>query len=153
MSSRTTRALVAFAVIAVLAAVAAAGCGSSGDSDAARDAAVLNAIGILDGAGLHAIDDSINDDKTIPADARTVALKLQAVTALTEWPKELSTQADALERIFAEMVTALSGDKPDVARAGEAAAKAHDAQHEFSGKVWAHLYEEAGIKVEGAGVH
>lgn len=151
MSLRSKRIFPVLAAAAVATALFAAACGSSGDSDESRNAAVLNAINILDNGGLHGFDESLNDDKTVPATARATLQKLQAVTALTEWPDELSDEAEALEKIFADMVAALSGDNPDVAKAGEAASKAHDGEHEFSGKVWAHLYEEAGISAEGAG--
>lgn len=153
MTLRTNRILEVFAVTAVATAIFAAGCGSSGDSDEAKNAAVLNSINILDSAGLHGIDDAINMDKEIPANARTTAQKLQAVTALTEWPEELEDDAEALEATFAEMVTALTGDNPDMAKAGEAAAKAHDVEHDFSAAVWAHLYEEADVEVEGGSGH
>jgi hypothetical protein len=151
MSLRSKRIFPVLAAVALAAAVFAAGCGSSGDSDESKNAAVVNAINILDNGGLHGFDESLNDDKTVPATAKATLQKLQAVTALTEWPDELSDEAEALEKIFADMVTALSGDNPDIAKAGAAATKAHDGEHEFSAKVWAHLYEEAGMTAEGAG--
>jgi hypothetical protein len=139
--------------LALVGGILAAGCSGDGESEATANAGVVNAINILDNGGLHAIDESINKDKTIPATAKTTAQKLQAVTELTEWPDELQDEADALAKVFADMVTALNGDSPDMTKAGEAAKKAHDAQHDFSHEVWAHLYEEAGISTgdEGGG--
>lgn len=151
MTLRTKRILPVFAVAAIATAIFVAGCGSSGDSDEAKNASVLNAINILDSGGLHGIDDAINGDQEIPANARTTAQKLQAVTALTEWPEDLEDDAEALEATFAEMVAALAGENPDLAKAGEAAAKAHDVEHDFSAAVWAHLYEEADVEAGGSG--
>jgi hypothetical protein len=121
----------------------AASCNSDDSGDG--DTAVISAISILDSAGLHDIDDAISEEQEIPATAKATAQKLQAVMELTEWPSELEDDAEALSAIFAEMVTAVDGESPDLAKAGEAAKKAHDAHHEFSHDVWAYLYEEAGI--------
>lgn len=144
-STRKTVLLASFAAVAVVGSLFAAGCGSDGDSEASSDAQILNAINILSKAGLHDIDDSINEDKTIPANARTTALQLQAVTAITEWPDDLQDDADALAKVFEEMAAALDGENPDLAKAGEAAKKAHDAEHDFSHDVWAYLYEQGGV--------
>jgi hypothetical protein len=127
--------------------MASVACGSDSDSDDAT----FNAINILDTAGLHGIDESINTDKQIPASAHTTALKLQAVMKLASWPSDLEDEAEDMEVIFAELAIALDGDNPDITKAGEAAAKAHDAEHEFSEAVWAHLYGEADIDVEENG--
>jgi len=116
------------------------GDGSSGDAE------VINGINILDNAGLHGIDESINTDKTIPPTARTTAQKLQAVTELTEWPDDLQDDGDALVVVFKDLAAALEGDKPDMTKAGEAAKKAHEAEHDFSHEVWEHLYGKAGIE-------
>jgi len=130
----------------------ATACG--GDDDDDDDAAdVANAISILDNAGLHEIDESIKNDREIPADAKSTVQKLQAVTELTDWPDELQAEADALADIFGEFVTALSPATPDLDRAAEASKKAHDAEHEFSHEVWKHLYEEAGISTSGSSGH
>ena len=151
-STRKTVLLASFAAVAVVGSLFAAGCGSS-DSEASSDAQILNAINILDKAGLHDIDDSINDDKTIPANAKSTAQQLQAVTAITEWPDDLQDEADALEKVFEEMVAALPAENPDLAKAGEAAKKAHDAQHDFSHDVWAYLYEQGGVATGEGGGH
>lgn len=118
------------------------------DDSSGGDAQVLNAINILDNAGLHDIDDAINEDRQIPANARTTVQRLQALTNLTEWPtSDLESQADALEKIFKEFAAALDGENPDMARAGEASTRAHDAEHEFSHDVWEYLYEKGGVEV------
>ena len=142
---------VAFGALLALGFLVSAACSDGGDSDASRDAQVLNAINILDKAGLHEIDESIKDKKEIPANARTTAQQLQAVTAITEWPDDLQSQADALAKIFEELAAALDGDNPDMAKAADASRKAHDGQHDFSHEVWKHLYEQGGVNTGAAG--
>lgn len=132
----------------LLVAGAFAGVACSDSSSGSQTTDVLAGIAFLDGAGLHDIDDGINEDGQIPAGAHTTALKSQAVVTNTEWPDDLEDSADALEQVFADMAAALEGDAPDVEAAGAAAAAAHDAEHEFSADVWAWLYEEAGMEVE-----
>jgi len=123
----------------------AAACGGD-DAHGGDTAAVLAAVTFLDTAGYHGIDDAINKDRTVPAAARSAALKGQAVLKATAWPAELQPKADALAGILGELAAALEGDSPDLAKAGAAAKKAHDAQHEFSDAAWGWLYEKAGVK-------
>lgn len=139
--------LAIFAGLLVAGAFLAASCGDD-DGGSGGDAEVLIAINILDKAGLHGIDEAINKDRQIPSNARTTALQLQAITNLTEWPTDdLESQAEALARIFAELAAAVDGENPDLAKAGEAATKAHDAEHDFSHDVWEYLYEKGGVEV------
>ena len=138
---------------ALLLAVGIFASACSDDSGGGGNAEVINAINIMDKAGLHDIDESINNDKEIPANALTVARQVRAVIALTEWPDDLQSQADALEKIFEEFETVLAAEQPDMAKAAESSKKAHDAEHDFSHDVWAHLYEEAGISTEGGDGH
>lgn len=137
------------AVLALVSALLAAACG--GDDAGGGDAAIINAITVLDTAGLHDIDEAINDQQTVPANARTVARKLQAVVLLTEWPDDLADDAEALAGTLGELAAALDADPVDMARAGQLAAKAHDDEHDFSHAVWEHLYGEAGIAGEADG--
>jgi hypothetical protein len=145
--SRFSRLTAAASVGAVaLSAALFAACGE-GDVDAGKEdlAGVISAITIMDNAGLHDIDESIRSKQTVPPTARTTALKMQAVTKLTDWPEEFKADAETLAAAFAALAAALDSDKPDLAKAGAAAKRAHDVQHDFSGKVWAHLESEAGI--------
>ena len=134
------------AALLILPLAAACGGDDSDDAHAGDTAAVLAAVTFLDGAGYHAIDDAINKDRTVPAAARSAALKGQAVLKATAWPAELQPKADALAGILGELAAALEGDSPDLAKAGAVAKKAHDAQHEFSDAAWGWLYEKAGVK-------
>ncbi len=148
--------------LAALAVTSMALLGACGDDDDDAEAAgadtsnavsVVSGISFLDKAGLHDIDTSINEEKTVPGDARTTALKAASVTKLTAWPADLQDEASALGQIFAEMAAALDGDSPDMAAAGAAATKAHDAQHDFSHEVWQWVYGEAGIETGEEGGH
>jgi hypothetical protein len=141
--------------VAALAAVGllfGASCGGDGDSGASQDAAILNAITLIDGAGLHEMDEAINDGQ-IPADARTKVQQLQAITNITDWPDDLQSQGEALADIFAEFATALEGDSPDMARAAEISKKAHDGAHDFSHEVWKYLYEKGDVETGSTGGH
>ncbi len=147
MFSRKRTAAFALAALAALSLAAGIACGDDSGEDGhnADYPALISAISILDKAGLHDISDAINEKSEIPATARSTAQKLQAVVALTPWPAEFATEAKALETAFAEMAKALDGEKPDTKVAGAAAEKAHDAEHDFSDRVWTHLKAEAGI--------
>lgn len=133
------------AAILGIAALASVGCGS--DKDSGSDGDVLNAINIIDKAGLHDLNTQIETDKTIPANAETTYQQLQTVTLLTEWPTgDLKTKGKELAAIFGEAATAMGGTSPDMAKAAAASKKAHDGYHEFSHEVWDYLYGKAGVK-------
>jgi hypothetical protein len=143
-------ALLALPVVALFAACDDGDDSGEGESSAQ---AVLTALNYTSNAGLHGIDESINESGEIPGEARTVALRAQAVVEVTDWPDELADQADALADVFGEMAAALDGEAPDLEAAGEAAARAHDAEHEFSSAAWAYLQEEAGLEPPADGDH
>jgi hypothetical protein len=141
-------ALMAFAALSAIALLAAAACGDdagAGDSPSG-DATVLTAISILDSAGFHEIDDAIQQEKKIPATARTTTIRMQALVKLTAWPNDdLKARADALAVLFGEFAVALDAESPDMARVSELSTKVHISQHDFSGAVWDYLYEAAGL--------
>ncbi len=147
----TRRAALALGMVALGGAALFGACNS--EESGSQESEVLSAITILDGAGLHGNDESINEENEIPADARTVALKMQAVVELTAWPSDVEDAADELARTFSDFAAALDGDNPDMGRAGELAAQAHDQEHDLSHDVWAWLQEEAGIEVAESGDH
>lgn len=150
------------AAVAMLAlgATAFAACGDDDDSSKTTPAAataapvstsdtdVISAIQILDGAGFHGIDTSLNTDKVVPTTAGTTAVHMQALVTLTKWPTaDLQKQADALAVSLGALASAVSaGDQSDIAKAGAAAKKAHDDEHAFSRATWTYLQEKAGIK-------
>jgi hypothetical protein len=143
----------AVAAIAPLVLLAAAACGGDDNGDEQHGASyegVISAVTFTSSAGLHDIDEAINDDRTVPATARTAALRAQAVLKLTQWPADLRAEAEALAATLGELAEALDAEPVDMAAAGRLAKKAHDDEHEFSAKVWRYLYEAAGIEA-GAG--
>lgn len=135
----------ALAILALTSMGLAVACSGDGSNSAEVD--VVSAITTLDNAGLHAIDESINENQEVPADARTKALRMEAVTRLADWPEEFEDPADELANTFRELAAVLDSDSPDLARAGELAKRAHDEQHDLSGDIWAWLQEEAGMEV------
>lgn len=147
MSRFTHLGAATLAALVLCVSFAAVSCGDEA-SDGGDNAAVISAISIMDKAGLHDIDTSISEKGEIPATARSTALKMQTVALLTEWPADLKKDAGAVAAAFGEMAAALDGEKPDLAKAGAAAKKGHDIQHDFSESVWNHLKGEA--KVAGA---
>jgi hypothetical protein len=140
------------AAFALVGAAAVGACGSD-DEGGSQTSEVLSAITIRHNAGHHGIDESINENDEIPADAKTVATHMQALMALTEWPSDVEEAADTLEQTFEDFATVLGEENPDMARAGELAAQAHDQGHDFSHDLWAWLQEEAGIEVAEEGDH
>lgn len=132
------------AAVVALAALASIACG---DSKSSSNAEVLNAITIIDKAGLHDLNTQIATNKTIPSNAATTYQQLQTVVLLTEWPNsDLKTKAKELAAVFGAAATAVDGASPDMAKAADASTKAHDGYHEFSHAVWDYLYDKAGVK-------
>ncbi|MCK9518215.1 MAG: hypothetical protein M0R74_04165 [Dehalococcoidia bacterium] len=152
MSSNFSRGLrltaLAFAVVAATFALVACGDdddNGNGDSNASGHASLITAITTLDNAGLHGMDDAINKDGEVPANARTVVVHMETVTRLTEWPGELKSTADQLAGVFAQLAVELDKDDIDMAKAGELMGQAHDVQHDLSHDTWAYLAKEAGV--------
>lgn len=147
----------ALASVSALALVASA-CGDD-DADASGDTGSsgsttsvtsrMFAVQFIDTIGLHDIDEAINDEKTVPATARTSVLKSAAVLRNTEWPEEFSASADALADTMVEFADVLNADPVDMTKAAELATKVHDDAHDFSHDAWAHFYEEAGVETGG----
>ena len=142
MSRFLSRALLGAAALCV--ALAAVACDA--ETPATGDAAVIGAVAFLDAAGFHAIDEGINTDKTVPATAQAVAQKAATVVELTAWPtKELRASAVVLKTTLVELAGLLDETTPDLAKAGAAAARAHDQHHDFSHDVWAYLNGKSGV--------
>lgn len=138
--------LVALLIVA-LGGLAFASCGSdSSASDSVKNSNALNALYILDKAGLHDIDTAINTNKQIPATASNVATQMQTVALMTDWPtQQLKDDAKKLADIFKTMAAETGAANPDMAKAGAAANAAHEAEHDFSHEVWDYLQDKAGV--------
>jgi hypothetical protein len=146
MSLRRGAPLVALLIVA-LGGLAFAACGSdSSTSDSVKNSNVLTAIYVMDKAGLHDIDTSINTNKTIPATAANTATQLQTVALITDWPtQQLKDDAKKMADIFATMAKETGAATPDMQKAGDAAHAAHEGEHDFSHEVWAYLQSKAGV--------
>lgn len=135
--------LLAACVAALL--VSAFGSAACGDDDeSSADAGVISSISILDNAGLHELDQSINSG-TIPDTARTTALHLQTVVLETVWPSEAKDQATKLAAIFGDLAAKLDAASPDPKVVGPVAHDAHEGEHDFSHTVWDSLQKKAGV--------
>lgn len=141
--------LFVFAMTFVL-TIAGVGCG--GDS-AGGNAEVASAISILDNAGMHEIDESVNAKKEIPPTAQNTALHMQTVILITEWPSDLKEPAKKLAALFGTMAATLDTPQADLAKVGPAVKAAHDAWHDFSHLGWEYLAHEAGLAHAATGGH
>lgn len=131
-------------------AVAFSACSSSSASDATKNANAINAIAILDGAGLHETAAAI-DGGTIPPTAQTTVQHLQTVLLITEWPtSQLKDDAGKLAAKLGTMAQALNSDKPDMKAASAAGDDVHESEHDFSHEVWNYLSGKAGVTVAAA---
>jgi hypothetical protein len=113
---------------------------------AAERNAVLNAVNILDTAGLHDIDEGANENNEIVPGAAGPVTRAYLAVETTEWPEELQPQADQVAADLLALLEALESE--DLTAVAEAAATAHDSGHEFSEAVQNHLREAAGLPVE-----
>ena len=120
-----------------------AACGSS--SSPPSDATTIAALNILDNAGLHEIDGSIQQG-TIPPTAQTTASHLQTVLLLTPWPAELKSQAVKLAGYLGTLASVLNTDTPDMNKVKDASGYAHAGWHEFSSAAWSYLSDKAGVR-------
>jgi hypothetical protein len=112
----------------------------------AQESALLNAVDILDSAGLHDIDEGANDNNEIPGGASGGVNRALVAVATTSWPEELQAGATEMQAALEALLTALETEDP--ATVGPPATTAHDAQHGFSESVLNHLKEGAGLPVE-----
>lgn len=132
-----------------LGGLAFAGCSESADEDA-EARAVYYAVLTLDNAGLHGMDESVNEDGEIPSGALSTMLELQTVIGLTPWPEEFEDDAEALSGTFGKAAGLLAVESPNLADVGAALTAAHDEEHEFAHGVWEWLHAEAGVEAPTA---
>jgi hypothetical protein len=107
---------------------------------------MVTALNILGGAGLHDIDEAVNAGEDPPAGASGGVDGAILAVSVTVWPDDLQAMADDLVTTLEELATTLDGE--DLQAIGEAAAAAHDAQHDFEHETNAVLMEAAGLPVE-----
>lgn len=111
---------------------------------------MLAALSILDGTGLHGIDETLNATPPGAIDAQWLGRvqHAQIAVATATWPAELQSGAEALVVTLGELAAKLGDD--DGAGAAPLATRAHDEGHDVSGAGWAALAETAGVDT-GAG--
>ncbi len=107
---------------------------------------VLAALDTLDTAGLHDIDEGTNELNEIPGGAAGGVDRALLAVASTEWPDELSAQADEMQSVLERLAEALATE--DIATIAPIATEAHDTQHDFSTEARNLLKESAGLPVE-----
>jgi hypothetical protein len=103
--------------------------------------------------GLHDMDEQLNAgtiDPSFIGNTRT----LVRIYTLTDWTDDLAAEADAIRETGIELMAALEDE--DIEAAAAAATELHDAEHEFSDKVWAELLgdlpeEEGGVAAHDEG--
>lgn len=93
---------------------------------------VTTAVYLLDNAGLHGLDERLNDEGVIEAaDAGRVARVARLLSSVA-WPADLADDATALTDTLRQLATALRDD--DLEAAAPLATIAHEDQHAFSHK-------------------
>jgi hypothetical protein len=113
---------------------------------AAERNALINAVNILDTAGLHDIDEGANENNEIVPGAAGPVTRAYLAIETTEWPEELQPQADQVAADLLALLEALESE--DLTAVAEAAATAHESAHEFSEAAQNHVREAAGLPVE-----
>jgi len=108
-------------------------------------AGVLAALSIIDAAGYHAMDTTMNSGtrKIDPQWLGKVRNGQTAVASVT-WPAELSKQAKAFTDAADKLAATIESD--NAAAAAPAAKANHDAWHDLTKAGWALLAKNAGIK-------
>ena len=91
---------------------------------------VVTAIYLLDTAGLHALDERLNQEKVINAGDSGNVARVAGLLASVVWPESLAANATTLIDLLNSLSTALEND--DVATAAPLSTQVHEAQHEFS---------------------
>jgi hypothetical protein len=91
---------------------------------------VTTAVYLLDNAGLHGLDERLNNEGVIqPGDAGRVA-RIARVLSSVDWPPALAEDAAALTDTLHQLASALRED--DLETAASLATVAHEDQHAFS---------------------
>lgn len=116
--------------------------------DSAVAANLVAALAVIDGAGLHSIDETLNAEGGVidPQWLGRVDHARIAVAAV-DWPEALQQRADDVVAALGVLLVALDAD--DAAGAAEPAALAHQAWHGFSEVGWRTVAEMAGVSPVG----
>lgn len=127
---------------------AQAGGGDSGDlATELQNLEIVSAVNALGGAGLHGVDESVNDNGEIPDGAAGPISRAILAMQATNWPDDLQADADAVLDVLHKLVEAL-GDG-NVEAAGPVATEAHELGHDFADAATQHVLSSLGIESEG----
>lgn len=85
---------------------------------------------LMDAAGLHDIEEALNETKKIETSYPSTVSRVKKIIAQLSWPTELNTPAQALVKALDKLSAALEADNAD--DAAKAATATHEAQHELS---------------------
>jgi hypothetical protein len=91
---------------------------------------VATTLYLLDTAGFHEIDESINQENTIQPEFPGTVQRARRMVALTAWPEELHENAMGLGDTLDAFAAALADD--DLEAAKPLATQVHDQQHDLS---------------------
>jgi 4-alpha-glucanotransferase len=91
---------------------------------------VATTLYLLDTAGFHEMDESINQESTIQPEYAGTVSRARRMVALTAWPEDLHESAAALGETLEAYAAALADDDVDAAK--PLATQAHEQQHELS---------------------
>ncbi len=121
--------------------------GDIGMENQSQTFAVTTALYMMDTAGFHGIDESLNTGDAInPVYARTIQ-RVARLVSVTPWPAELANQATTLLGTLNEFSAALSNDDAEAAK--PLATLAHDQEHELSHAASEWINAQLGIEGEG----
>jgi hypothetical protein len=91
---------------------------------------VATTLYLLDMAGFHEMDESINQENTIQPEFPGTVERARRMVALTAWPEDLHENATALGDTLDAYAAALADD--DLEAAKPLATQAHEQQHDLS---------------------
>jgi hypothetical protein len=88
---------------------------------------------IMDTAGFHGMEETLNESGEIDPGYLGTVSRVRKVVANTQWPEPLAPEAASFVAVLAEYAEVLEADDPDAA--ASLSAEAHEAQHDFSHNV------------------
>jgi hypothetical protein len=88
---------------------------------------------IMDTAGFHGMEETLNESGEIDPAYLGAVTRTQKVLANTHWPEPLADQAESFVTLLSEYAEALEAD--DAEAATPLSAEVHEAQHDFSHSV------------------
>jgi hypothetical protein len=85
---------------------------------------------VMDTAGFHAMDEGLNETKTVDPAYLSTINRVRKVVAQAPWPEALHEQVEGFETHLADFAAALEADNGE--EAATLASSLHDTEHELS---------------------